>query len=96
MSDAPGLVDRLENKIRRHILGAIPTEAASELEAMDLASLLHVYGNWRVRHIAPRPRAADLSKRLREEMRALPDPRLDHLIEKIERGGIEPLQIVQE
>jgi hypothetical protein len=86
MSDLPDLVDRLEKKIRRHILAAIPSDAASQLRTMDFAGLLQCYGNWRGRLIVPGPRKVEVSDRLRERHQACPDPRLDCLVEKIGRG----------
>jgi hypothetical protein len=84
--EPPGLVDRLEKKIRRHILAAVPADASAQLETMDLAGLLHVYGNWRGRLITAGVREANLSGPLREQLRSRPDPRLDRLVEKIEAG----------
>jgi hypothetical protein len=86
VSIASDLVDRLEKKIRRHVLGAVPADASLALETMDLTGLLHVYGNWRGRLIKPGARRAHLSDPLRERLRTRPDPRLDRLLEKIGSG----------
>ncbi|HVC07247.1 MAG TPA: hypothetical protein VND98_06675 [Solirubrobacterales bacterium] len=55
----PDLIDRLERRIRRHLLDTMPPDPSGELAAMRLDELLLVYGNWRSRlvSISRRPRS---------------------------------------
>jgi hypothetical protein len=80
------LIDRLEKKIRRHTLAAFPPGAPAELETIDLGDLLHAYGNWRGRLIAPAPRKVRTSDGLSEYLEGRLDPRIDRLRGKIEAG----------
>jgi hypothetical protein len=67
------IVERLERVVRRHVTGSMPVDPSGELAAMDLSNLLVVYGNWRSRFIAHRPRRVHLSRELEAAL-----PRLEH------------------
>lgn len=62
MSD---LVQRLERRIRRHVLAEMPEDPSKELASKSLPDLLLIYGNWRSRLIAAIPRSAHESSELR-------------------------------
>src|SRR5215218_5225160 len=60
------IVERLERKIRRHVIGAMPKEATF-LEDLDLGQLLIEYRIWRAQFIRPQKRRPVFeSKELRE------------------------------
>lgn len=84
----PGLVDRLERVVRTHILNAMPFEGRTELEALDLRSLVTEYQTWRGRFVPPQPRAVHWSRELLAQSAKLQEHRqaLDALVAKIERG----------
>ncbi len=58
------LVDRLEEELRRHLLGELPADPSGELAAQDLRGLLIVHANWRARRVSPRPRCVHRSTEL--------------------------------
>lgn len=82
------MADRLERVARQHVDGSIPADLSGELAAMDLSSLLIVYGNWRGRFVPPRRRKVHLSQELAA---ALPNSEHEAAIvrvrAKIEAGG---------
>jgi hypothetical protein len=58
------LADRVEEKVRIHVLGAMPSDPSGELAAKPLRELLTIYGNWRARFVSSRPRAVHRSREL--------------------------------
>lgn len=61
----PDIIERLERRIRRHVLAAMPKEATF-LEDLDLGRLLIEYRIWRGQFILPQRRAVFESKEMRE------------------------------
>jgi len=66
------IIERLERRIRRHVLAAMPKEATF-LEDLDLGRLLIEYRIWRGQFILPQRRAVFESKEMRES-----DKRREH------------------
>lgn len=58
------VVDRLEELIRRHLLGELGRDASGDLTGATLASLVITYLNWRSRFIPARPRDVHLATEL--------------------------------
>ncbi len=58
------LVDDIEDTIRKHIVGMMPSDGTGELSSMPLPQLLGVYWTWRERFPAPRPRTPHRSQEL--------------------------------
>lgn len=84
MSD---LVNRLEQKIRRHVLTEMTPEDSGALKEMALPDLLTVFGNWRYRYPPPRARQVHISRELEHRISAGgKQPILETLIAKIEAG----------
>lgn len=80
------IVERLERKVRLHVLGAMPKEAAF-LTDLDLANLLIEYRVWRGQFIRPQPREVFESRELRaSDLREKNQEVLDGLIGKLEAG----------
>lgn len=80
------IVERLERKVRRHVLSAMPKEATF-LEDLDLGGLLTEYRVWCGQFIRPQPREVFESRELttsdvREKHREV----LDGLIAKLKAG----------
>jgi hypothetical protein len=81
-----GIVERLEAKIRRHLLATMPPEATF-LEQLDLQGLLIEHRTWRGQFIAPKQRRVHLARELGEgEKAAEHEAILQELIGKIEAG----------
>lgn len=54
--EAETFISRLRDEIRTYALEEMPSDSSGELAEMDLSDLLIVYGNWRGRYVAARPR----------------------------------------
>lgn len=82
------IVDRLERVVRRHVQGSIPPDPSGELAAMNLSSLLIVYGNWRGRFVSRRPRRVHVSRELAAELSgSAHHAALDDVRREIETGA---------
>lgn len=57
-------MDRLERRIRRHVLDSLPAAGRAHLADDDLAGLLIEYGTWRDRFVSPARRAVKVSREL--------------------------------
>jgi len=80
------IVERLERKIRRHVLGAMPKEAIF-LAGLGLGQLLIEYRVWRGQFIPPQRRAVFESKELREsDKRRENQAVIERLAVKLEAG----------
>jgi hypothetical protein len=65
----PDILERLEKRIRRHIVESMPAKAGY-LEELDLGAILIEYRVWRARFIEPRPRRVHRSAELRKSPKA--------------------------
>jgi hypothetical protein len=80
------IVERLERRVRRHVLAAMPQEATF-LKTLDLGSLLIEYRVWRGQFIRPQPREVFESRELSaSDLRERNQNVLDGLIAKLEAG----------
>src|SRR5947209_8653798 len=62
------LIDDLEQAMCGAMLERMPKDPTGEMASMAVSELLIEYGNWRARLIAPRPRAAHVSRELAASM----------------------------
>jgi hypothetical protein len=64
------LVDDIEDTVRNHVIGRMPTDSTGELSSMPLRQLLGVYWTWRDRFPSPRARTVHRSRELDASPRA--------------------------
>jgi hypothetical protein len=82
-----GLVERLERKVRRHIMATMPADPNCPIDGQSLSSLLIDYRVWRGRFVEPRPRTVHRSRELAASLEATEYRRaLEALEGKIEAG----------
>lgn len=66
----------------------MPPDQSGELKAMDLATLLIVYGNWRGRFLPQRPRRVHFSRELNaDQPQSIHRAALDRISADIEAGA---------
>jgi hypothetical protein len=83
------LVERLEKRLRRHVLAELPSGKGQrhELERLELRELLTAYGNWRYRCPLGTPRNVLISRELQRELEDRETPEaLMPLIQRIKDG----------
>jgi hypothetical protein len=85
------LGDRVEDAVRAYVLAQMPADPSGELERKPLRELQVIYGNWRGRPPAPRPRAVHRSRELNGSNKARENrTKLAELVRTIEaRRGRE-------
>ena len=81
------MIDELERRVCAHLLAQMPSDPSGELAALDVGTLLAIYGNWRSRYVRPRPRNARLSEELQASSKRLEYKAVvDEIVAAIEAG----------
>jgi hypothetical protein len=81
------LVNSLEREIRGYVLQEMPPDPSGELQQMQLADLLIVFGTWRARLIPARPRKVHVSAELSGAVPSEHQAAFDAIVKKIRRGN---------